>query len=761
MKRNLKSTTVLALALAGLIPALALAQAKPPAKPAAAQRLIGRALYEKLRKEGRAMVKYEGLAGLQWTPDGKGYYIQEDNAFKRVDLATGAKSPLFDEARLLAALNAMTGRQETRVPFGGEGRPMPGMGPGGFRGAGAFQFLDEGKKIQFSAWNKVFLYDLATGKLVAYEPERATTGVRGRGYGDILSPDLKFRAFARSYNLYVKDMEGNETALTTDGTEDLRNGFPDWVYPEELGQYQAFWWSPDSKRIAFMQFDESPVAKYPIVHDIAPMPRYELQGYPVPGANNPIVRLFIADVAAKRLVRLETGDDLDVYLYRGQWTSDGKEFTYHRLNRLQNRVEVFAADPATGKTRLVLRDEDPCYIDEQTDLVFLKDTQRFLWTSERSGWREVYLYDLSGKLLKQLTDARLPVQSLLGVDEAGGWVYFSGAAANGTETHLFKVGLDGAGFARLTKEPGTHVVSFAPGFGWYTDSFSSFDTPARTVLCRADGGEPKVIGKAVPSQELLDQKLLKPEHFLFKSADGRYDLDALLYFPAHFNPKEKYPVILSIYGGPGSKGVANRYAMADANQTLAQLGFLVATCDYRGVSGRGKTFQNLHYMKLGQVEFEDHVAFVKDLARRPYVDAGRVGITGHSYGGYFTCLCLLKAPDVFQVGVAGAPVTDWRNYDSIYTERYMRRPQDNPDGYEKSSCLTYAKNLKGRLFIHHGTVDDNVHPTNTIQLVNALLRENKKFDLMMYPEQQHGIGFARYPESRVEYFVEHLKPVVK
>ncbi len=248
---------------------------------------------------------------------------------------------------------------------------------------------------------------------------------------------------------------------------------------------------------------------------------------------------------------------------------------------------------------------------------------------------------------------------------------------------------------------------------------------------------------------------------MFKSADGKYDLDGLLYFPAHFDPADKYPLILSIYGGPGSKGVTNSYKMTDGSQALAQLGFLVAVCDYRGVSGRGKAFQNLHYMKLGQVELEDHVAFVKALGQRPYVDTTRVGVTGHSYGGYFTCLALLKEPDVFQVGVAGAPVTDWRNYDSIYTERYMRRPQDNPDGYEKASCMTYAKNLKGKLFIHHGAVDDNVHPTNTIQLVQALLKENKTFDLMIYPEQQHGIGFPRYPASRVEYFIEHLKPVVK
>ena len=729
--------------------------------PAFAQdRLVGKALYDKLRRSSRDLVKLEGQPGLNWTPDGQGYYVFEEGAFKRVDLTTGEKTPLFDDAKILAALNALTGRQEAKLPFAAESPPTMAMGPG-MRGGASFQFQDEGKKIQFSAWNRVFLYDLPTGKLVSFEPERTTTGVRGRAYGDVLSPNFKFRAFARNYNLYIKDMEGNETALTTDGHQDLRNGFPDWVYPEELGQYEAFWWSPDSKKIAFMQFDESPVPKYPIVHDVSQLPRLELLSYPKAGQNNPIVRLFIVDIASKKIVPLETGNDLDLYLYRGRWTNDGTAFTYHRLNRWQNRVEVFAADPDTGKTRLIFKDEDPCYIDEQTDLIFLKDNLRFLWTSERSGWREIYLYDLNGKLLKQLTNAKLPVQTITGVDEAKGWVYFSGQEKNGTEAHFYRVKLDGTGFAKMTKEPGSHRVSLAPGFGYYTDSYSSFETPTKVTIFTAEGQEVKVVGQSVPTKDLEAYALLKPEHFSFKSSDGKYDLDALLYFPAHFDPAQKYPVILSIYGGPGSKGVSNTYRMVDGNQTLAQLGFLVAVCDYRGVSGRGKAFQNLHYLKLGQLEFEDHVAFVKALSQRPYVDAGRVGITGHSYGGYFTCLCLLKAPDVFQVGVAGAPVTDWRNYDTIYTERYMRRPQDNPDGYEKGSCLTYAKNLKGKLYIHHGAVDDNVHPGNSVQLLQVLLRENKKFDFMLYPESQHGIAYSRYAESRVEYFLEHLKPEVK
>ncbi len=343
--------------LTGILLALLMAGQAFAQQAAAPQKLVGKALYEKLQREGRRFMGPPGApGGFAWAIDGKGSYALEDGTFKRTDFATGDKAPLFDDAKIIAAVNAMTGRQEVKLPFN------------------RFQYLDGGKRIQFQAFNKVFLYDLAASKLVAYEPERSITGVRGRGYGDVLSPDFKYRAYTRGFNLFVKDMDGAETALTADGTEDLRNGFPDWVYPEELAQYEAFWWSPDSKKIAFMQFDEKPVTKYPIVHDVQPIPRFELLGYPKPGGNNPIVRLFIVDVASKKIVRLETGDDLDVYLYRGKWTADGREFTYHRLNRFQNKVELFAADPATGKTRLLLADTDPCYIDESTDLWFLSDT---------------------------------------------------------------------------------------------------------------------------------------------------------------------------------------------------------------------------------------------------------------------------------------------------------------------------------------------------------------------------------------------------
>jgi len=704
--------------------------------------LRGKSLYDKLSTD-RELVKFEGLSRVNWTPDGESYYFFENKTFKKINILTGKASALFKETALLKSYNTITGKEIDTLPFK------------------RFNFIDKGAKVQFMVGNNSYVYTFASSKMITYVPEKSITGVRGRNYSEVFSPDFKYRAFIRDYNLFIQDLEGNEEALTTDGHKDLRNGYPDWVYPEELSQYDAFWWSPDSTKIAFMQFDESPVTKYPIVHDVAPKPRFELQSYPKAGANNPIINFYIVNIKTKKITRIQTGLETNVYLFRGQWSHNGAEFTYQRLNRHQNVIELFAAAPETGKVRRILKDEDDCYIQADFDLRFLPDNKHLLWTSERSGWKEIYLYDLEGKLVKQLTDARLPVRSILGIDENNGWVYFSGAKNRGLESHAYRVKLDGSGFTQLTQTDGSHSVALSPGGKYFTDSFSSFSSPRKVTLHHASGKIIRELGSTSISREFKDLKLISPEHFVFKSADGKYDLDGILFKPAHFDKTKHYPLILSVYGGPGAKRVYNRYILNDRSQTLAQLGFIVVSVDHRGVSGRGKAFQNLMYLNLGQIELADHVAAAKFIGQREYVDEKRVGIFGHSYGGYLTCIAMLKAPDVFHVGVAGAPVTDWRNYDSIYTERYMRRPQDNPDGYAKSSCMNYAQDLKGHLFIHHGAADDNVHPGNSVQLLQALLQHDKKFEFMLYPEQKHGIRFKRYGDSRVEYFIQHLKPEVK
>ncbi len=702
----------------------------------------GRELYEKLTKE-RDLIKDEGVTRLSWLPDGSGLYFKQEKSFVKIDIKSGKKEALFDEARIISKYNELTGKDLKELPFEN------------------FEFIDNGNKIKFKVSSKGFLCDLESYEMISYVPEKEFRGVRGRIYSEVISPDLKYRAFVRDFNLYIKDFDENETPLTQGGHRDLRKGFPDWVYPEELGQYEAFCWSPDSAKIAYMEFDESPVKKYPIVHDVDPSPEFEMQSYPKAGQNNPIVQFYIVDVENQKTIRVKTGIDTNVYLFNGKWTPDGKYFTYQSLNRLQNELELFAVEPETGEVDLILKDQDPCYIEADDDPIFLKDNQRFIWTSERSGWNEIYLYDISGESFEQLTDAKLPVNRVVGVDEEKGWIYFTGQENRGLETYLYRVGMDGSGFEKLLQEVGTHSVSMSPDGKHFVDYLSSFNKPSRIFLYTAHGKQIRELGRSVMTKEFKDLELIQPENFVFESADGKYKLDGILYKPAHFSENEKYPLVMSVYGGPGAKRIYNRFNGDSSGQALAQLGFIVASIDHRGVSGRSKDFQNLMYMNLGQIELEDHVAAVKFLAKRPYIDENRVGIYGHSYGGYLTCMALLKAPGVFHVGVAGAPVTDWRNYDTIYTERYMRRPQDNPEGYEKGSCLNYAQNLKGHLAIHHGAVDNNVHPGNTIQLIQAFLEDNKKFDLMIYPEQRHGIRFDRYGEARVEFLIEHLKPEVK
>lgn len=625
----------------------------------------------------------------------------------------------------------------------------------------SFGFIEDGGKIRFyKNKNKdVFFYSISTGEMKHYKVREPVVGVRGRRYPEVFSPDYKYTAYAKDFNLYIREIEGDkETALTTDGNEDIRNGWPDWVYPEELGQYDAFWWSPDSRKIAFMQFDEHPVKKYPIVHDASFDFYAEMQSYPKSGANNPIVRMYIVDIDSKDITLIDSGIETNVYIYSGRWTDDGKEFTFKRLNRLQNKVELLAADPETGKTRVIFKEEEPCYINERNDLIFLNDNKHFLWTSEVSGWREIYLYDLSGKLVKQITKAKLPVGSIVRVDEEGQWVYFTGYKTRGLESHLYRVKFNGSKLTKLTKKPGGHRVSVSPNGNYFSDSFSSFDDPQEFNIYKGDGTFVKQLGKSIISEEFNNLQLVKPEHFTFKSADGNDDIDAILYKPADFDKNKKYPVIHAVYGGPGARMIRNSYNLNSGDQALAQLGFLVLKTDHSGVSRRGKAFETKMYMKLGQVEIDDHAAAIKHISKRPYVDATRVGINGHSYGGYLTCIALLKKPDVYHVGVAGAPVTDWRNYDTIYTERYMRRPQDNLEGYDLGSCMKYAKNLKGKLFLHHGAVDNNVHPGNTIQLVDALLKAGKRFDMMLYPEQQHGIRYRQYGQDRMDYLIRHLKP---
>jgi len=718
----------------------------------------GKALFDLMSKE--VLVESRGIFRVDWLPDGKGYYVSEKDTatnrrmFYRVDPRSQKKTPLFDaqtREHIIQRFAELSGKKRKRLPFR------------------RLHFVLDGRAIKFSSGGKDYLYDFDKRELrllehpdVKHQP--GTDGLMRNMPGSQLwngeySPDFSQFAYVKDYDLYVADTRtGKEKRVTFGGNENLLHGRPDWVYPEEFDQLTAYWWSPDGRKLAYYEYDESAVYQYPIVHDLKAEASLELENYPTAGETNPTVKLFIVDVETGNPVEIQTNSNSDTYIVKPKWLLDGSELTFQRLNRRQNVLELLAANPKTGAVRTILKEEEPAFINLHDDFILLKDGKRFLWSSERSGWRHLYLYDLQGKLIKQLTKGEWPVGRIVRVDEKGKWVYFTGYEHDGLEMHFYRVKLNGSHFQKLTKEPGLHRISMDPAAKYYTDSYSSFSTPSTMNLHRADGQTLHNL-RSSDTSKLDSLELIPPELVKVKAADGKTDLYGLLFKPAGFDSGKRYPLLVWVYGGPHVKMVHNRFQTHGYLQRLAQLGFMVWSMDNRGTPNRGKAFETATYLKLGQIDLADQAAGVRQIARRPYIDSTRVGIFGGSYGGYMTCMALLKEPEVFHVGVAGSSVTDWRNYDTIYTERYMRTPQENPEGYDLGSAMKYAANLKGKLLLIHGTIDNNVHPGNTMQLVDALIKAGKRFDLMLYPGYRHGIfGEAgkHYRQLMLDYFIEHL-----
>jgi dipeptidyl-peptidase-4 len=545
--------------------------------------------------------------------------------------------------------------------------------------------------------------------------------------------------------------------VTTSGNQSFRYGTACWVYGEELFQDSAMWWSPDSRLLAFYEIDERHMQDYYLTIDnVETFTKLQVERYPKAGMPNPYVGLLIYNLESKQTVRVDVGGDRLQYVYEVRFTPDGKELLFSRTNRRQDTLEIMAADPATGRSRLVVAESQATWQNNKPLMRFLRDGQRFIWETERTGWKHFELRHLNGSLVNPLTEVALyPVESLVSVDEEAGWLYYAAYSGNNPlDAHLHRVRLDGTRHVRLTSKP-LHHASFhiAPSHKWFVATYEAVDVPPTTALFNDRGEEVAVLATSdvTKSQEL---GLAAPELFTFKADDATTDLQGILHKPAHFDPSRKYPLVISVYGGPSSRGISDRYQPADP---YCAFGFLIATIANRGTTDRGKAFETATYLKLGTVDIKDQVDGVKFLRQRPYVDATRVGIFGHSYGGYMSTMAVVRYPDVFHVAVAGAPVTDWRNYDTIYTERYMRTPQENPDGYRDGSCLTYAKNLQGRLLLMHGLADDNVHPSNTWQMVDAFQRENLRFDLMVFPRSKHGLG-AGSGSLQWEYLHEHLRP---
>ena len=640
------------------------------------------------------------------------------------------------------------------------------------------KWLDGGKAFEFQRDGKVFRYDIALKQAAeaaaaAAGPaapdgrfgRRGAPGVeRGRQAAFANSPDGKLKAFYRDRNLWLSDANGaNELAITTDGSEKARTkyGIGSWVYGEELNQTTAMWWSPDGKKIGFYRFDESKVPDYFLQLSQTKLQSVmDIEAYPKAGVDNPIADLLIYDIATKQTTHVDARDGkafenavVGQYIYDVRWSPDGTELLFNRTNRRQNIMEFTAANPATGKCRVIVREEWlPSWTENSPTLQYLKDNQRFIWLSERNGFKNLYLHDLSGKLLTPLTNHPFEVAGIMRVDEEAGVLYYTARSGdNYLKLQLHRVGLDGKGDKRLTDPAFNHTVNLAPDGKHFIDVAQTHDTPPFTRLVEADGKVIEELAKSDTSK--FDQLNLKRvELFKFKAADGQTELFGLLHKPSNFDPNKKYPVLLSVYGGPASSGNTARESFT-LPSPLTEYGFLVLNLDSRAAPGRGKKVLDSIYLKLGVTEMDDMAEGIKSLWSRPYFDKNRVGVFGTSYGGYSSVMCLLRHPEAFQAASASSAVTAWNHYDTIYTERYMWIPQENQAGYDAGNAMKYADKLTGRLMIYYGTADNNVHPNNAMQLIQALQQAGKSFEVQVGPDQGHS---GLRPDRMMEFFIENL-----
>jgi dipeptidyl-peptidase-4 len=643
-------------------------------------------------------------------------------------------------------------------------------------GALQVRWLDGGKAFEYQRDGKFYRYEVATRQATeaatsaaagpadnSLRGRRGVPGVeRGRQVAFANSPDGKLKAFHKDRNLWISDANGaNEFAVTTDGNEKARTKYAiaSWVYGEELRQTTAMWWSPDSTKIAFYRFDESKVPDYFLQLGQTKLQSVmDIEAYPKAGVDNPVAELLIYDVNTKQTVKLDVRDGkpfensvVGHYVYNVRWSPDGTELLCNRTNRRQNVMEFSACHPTTGKCRVIVREEWlPSWTDNSPELTFLKDNKRFIWESERNSYKNFYLYDLSGKLLTPLTNHPFEVANIVRVDEEAGVLYYLARSGdNHMKLQLHRVGLDGKGDKRLTDPAFNHSVNIAPDGKHFIDVAQTHNTPPFTRLVDADG---KVIQELAKSDTTKFEQLnlQRVELIKYKAADGQTELHGLLHKPSNFDPNKKYPLLVSVYAGPATNGAREAFIMPNP---LTEYGFLMLTLDSRSAGGRGKKFLDAIYQKLGVVEMDDQAAGVKSLWNRPYVDKNRVGIFGTSYGGYASAMCLLRHPDVFQAAAASSAVTSWHHYDTIYTERYMWIPQENQAGYEAGNAMKYANNLQGRLMIYYGTADNNVHPNNSMQLIQALQNAGKSFEVQVGPDRGHT---ALSPERMMEFFIENL-----
>ena len=650
----------------------------------------------------------------------------------RVDAETGAVSPLFDQARMevaLAALPSLASGEAAALAYSSQ-----------------LQLNPDATAALVDANDDLYFYDFDSAVAVRL------TSAPGEEELATFSPDGRAVAFVRANDLYMVEIATvEERRLTTDGGPDRLNGKLDWLYQEEIfgrGRFRAYWWSPDSTHIAFLHFDETGVPKYTLVDDVPYRPEPEVTAYPKAGDPNPLVGLAIVSAdnsrttdGALRSIDLRHHADEDILIADVSWTPDGQSLIYQVQDREQRWLDLMAAPLGNELPKHLIRESTPAWVNANGSPLW-RDDGTFLWLSERSGFRHLYHYGADGTLLGQLTRGEWNVATFYGVDESTAVLYFASSADNPVGTAIYRLALDGGSPERLSTVAGVHRAIFNPSMTRYVDVWSTATTPTQIRLHDSAGSERRVIDmNQVPAVNQFS--LSTPEFVQVPTRDG-FLMEGMLIRPQEFDPSRSYPVFQDVYGAPGAPSVRDRWGGRRYlfYQLLAQQGIVVWVLDNRSASGKGAQSQWPVYQRLGELELQDLEDGLSWLGGQPGIDTSRVVLSGWSYGGFLTTYALTHS-DRWLGGVAGGAVTDWRDYDTVYTERYMRTPENNPDGYRRSAPRYAAANLAGSLLLIHGAIDDNVHPQNSMQLAYELQRAGKSFELMIYPRARHGVTDSR------------------
>ena len=579
-----------------------------------------------------------------------------------------------------------------------------------------------------------YIYDITTASVIDLSQNKKFQ------YAEF-SPDENKVLYVYENNIYVYDIVNNKhQQITNDGKRNfIINGLPDWVYEEEFGVSKAFEWSPDNKKIAFLKFDESRVKEYEFPIYGQTYPELFKYKYPKAGEDNSKVSLWIYDFTTSKVTNIDFKDSMEYYIPRIKWTSDNNLLSVVRVNRLQNQLLVHIINTTNFNITTIINYYSSYYIDELYDLYFLKDNS-FIRLSEESGFTHIYHYNINGSLIRQITDGNWEVKELKGVDEENNTLYFISNEPSPLDKALYSIKLDGTDKHLLSPANGTSRAQFSKNYQYYILNYSDANTPPLITLNSVREGVITILQDNKKLKSYIEQYNFIQKKFISFINSVGVKINGWIMMP-ELEPGKKYPVLFEIYSGPGSQMVLNSWGGTDYiwYQYLCKKGYIIVCFDGRGTGGRGTEFKKANYKRLGSTEIDDQIEAVKYLYTLPYIDTNRIGIWGWSYGGYATLMCMLKGSEYFKTGIAVAPVTDWRFYDNIYTERFMQRPVDNPEGYEQGSVLNYVDQLKGNLLLIHGSADDNVHFQNTMELTSKLVDANKQFEMQIYPNKNHGI----------------------